>query len=180
MSPQGEVLWRRDIAESRYGNAKFAYFVSGTVLPDHDMVFVGSFEDTTLTDNDPYPFNTWLVRLDSNGCIKPGCGEDIQVFTPVLEPPSSRDEQPELFAAFPNPCADHFFVAPRLGERIPAGEYSLLIYNPLGQMLRRVHVDPLLMQRIETAGLPAGLLHLQMMRDGKPVWNKVEYQISNK
>lgn len=65
----GERLWERRIIEKR-ADTWFCELYGGVEMPNGDLVFTGSIDDTTFFP-DPYPQNVWLLRVDGNGCLLP-------------------------------------------------------------------------------------------------------------
>ncbi|MDX1911543.1 MAG: hypothetical protein SFV22_08670 [Saprospiraceae bacterium] len=60
----GERLWERRIIEKR-ADTWFCELYGGVEMPNGDLVFTGSIDDTTFFP-DPYPQNVWLLRVDGN------------------------------------------------------------------------------------------------------------------
>lgn len=111
MSEEGEILWERTIVDvSLIDYLPFGQFLlGGTELDNGDLVFTGSTQDT-FPNADPFINNpnTWLLRLDSEGCLVPNCGSlqviiGDSIYTDIREiPPYVFDNRVELF---PNPAS---------------------------------------------------------------------------
>ncbi|MCB0556409.1 MAG: hypothetical protein KDD02_22880, partial [Phaeodactylibacter sp.] len=117
MSPQGEPIWDRYIYDAR-SPKRDAWLQSATELPNGDLVFTGSYADTLTVDgNVVRNTDVWLVRVDSNGCLTPGCA-DLQVVTDtgIVQITATKDRPREEagqgpFRLFPNPAGSEVFLA---------------------------------------------------------------------
>ena len=160
LKPNGETRWERKIFDYTDGGIRNQFFY-GVEMPNGDLVFSGDIRDT-LPD-DPYPGNVWLVKLDSNGCFTPGCGEE-QYLVAAKEPQQAVEEQP--FALFPNPFSDHITLAAVLGRHIPPGEYRAVLYDAQGQIIRQQSFSPNLLTYFDTEDAPPGAYILAVYKDG--------------
>ncbi|MCO6487694.1 MAG: hypothetical protein J5I98_04710, partial [Phaeodactylibacter sp.] len=105
MSPQGEILWDRYIYHERSPLLSGSFYHS-TELPNGDLVFVGTYQDT-FPNHEPFvnDVNVWLVRVGADGCLIPDC-QDMQIVTDTgvvtltgIEAPPAVEETP--FRLFP-------------------------------------------------------------------------------
>ncbi|MCO6488428.1 MAG: hypothetical protein J5I98_08425, partial [Phaeodactylibacter sp.] len=105
MSPEGEVLWDRYIYHERSPLLSGSFYHS-TELPNGDLVFVGTYQDT-FSNYEPFvnDVNVWLVRVGADGCLIPDC-QDMQIVTDTgvvtltgIEAPPAVEETP--FRLFP-------------------------------------------------------------------------------
>lgn len=109
--------------------------------------------------------NTWLIRLDSNGCITPGCtDEDILLSTAGDSGPwRSLDQVPLL--VYPNPTYGkvHFQT-----NFIPETEDVVIWYDLMG---RAVQTNALLPKKVQILAPPfhKGLFLLTLYRGVTPV-----------
>lgn len=96
ISADGAFLWRREYTTNPLYDS---YFFDVQQTPDLGYIISGS----GVGDIDGEPSQQlWLVKLDSMGCLEPGCGG-----TPVFNPPVNNNV---LFAVFPNPVANTAIV----------------------------------------------------------------------
>lgn len=163
-TPSGEMRWARRIFDVSQGEHN-GVFYDGLELDDGSLVFCGEIEDT-LPD-DPYPYNVWVVKLDSMGCLSPGC--DINQFVlndsePVQ--PTSPIEQ-NLFAVYPMPFTETLNIVSILGQHLPQGEYQVSLYNEQGQLLLQKPINSNLLTTLNTAFLPQGIYTLSISCDNR-------------
>lgn len=88
-----QVLWKREYRVSPPESLLHEAFCA-TEMPDHGFVLAGRafgpLEDSTWS-------NGWVIRVDSLGCLEPGCDS---VFTAAHDPPLSEEV---TLALYPNP-----------------------------------------------------------------------------
>ena len=157
MSPEGELKWKRYIFDDRSPLAFLSYFNNGAELPNGDLVFTGTYQDT-FPNQEPFinNINIWLVRTDSMGCLVPGCG-NLQIVTDSTIITSTREEvptntAPQLMArAYPNPTTDHWVLD--WGYASPA---HLQLTDMQGRVLKEAEVRQG-QQDISAEGLPPGI-----------------------
>ncbi len=94
ISPNLEVLWKREYRVSPPESTEHEIFYEGVEMPDHGFVLCGGaygpLEDSTYQ-------NAWVIRVDSLGCLEPGC----QLNSAVEDPPAP--EQDIGITLSPNP-----------------------------------------------------------------------------
>ena len=94
ITPDLQVLWKREYRVSPPESLLHEAFWDATEMPDHGFVLAGRafgpLEDSTWQ-------NAWVIRVDSLGCLEPGCDS---VFTAVHDPPLSEETALTLY---PNP-----------------------------------------------------------------------------
>lgn len=161
--PNGELRWKRKVFDHTGGGYRYEFY-NGAEMPNGDLVFTGQMWDTIYgTADDPYPDDVWLVKLDSNGCFSPGCGEE-QHLVAAKEPQQSLREQP--FVLFPNPFSEQITLASILGRHIPQGEYRAVLYDMNGQIIRQQSFNPNLLTYFDTGDAPPGAYILAVYKDG--------------
>jgi len=156
LSPQGELLWERNIADLRLP-AKRSWFNDVIEMPDGSLVFVGLISDT-FPNNIPVATNTnvWVVKLDSDGCLEPDCGtyQVITSTTAEVVPTGS----PEL-RIYPNPTRGAFQVSME-GFQQPLYPAVVALRDMNGRLVRQVEQSG--NADIDIAGLPAGIYVVQV------------------
>lgn len=85
ITPNLQVLWKREYRVSPPESLAHEIFYEGTMMPDKGFVLCGGafgpLEDSTNA-------NGWVIRVDSLGCLEPGCDT---VFTAVHGPLQEGD-----------------------------------------------------------------------------------------
>ncbi|MBL7794859.1 MAG: T9SS type A sorting domain-containing protein [Saprospiraceae bacterium] len=162
LRPDGELLWERRVMDFSQGDHK-NYLYSGAELDNGDLVFAGEIADS-LPD-DPYPYNVWVVRLDSMGCFAPNCGTE-QILTSTQNAPGvQEDEKP--FIAFPSPFNAYIIVGSKLGKPLPAGRYQIAVFDLLGKIVMdERQIDPQQVTELDTSAWPSGTYFIQVRLDG--------------
>ncbi|TAK43318.1 MAG: T9SS type A sorting domain-containing protein [Saprospiraceae bacterium] len=119
ITPSGEVLWERKYSASSEG--KF-YDIFWRTIPTSDggIIACGSTWGDSLTKE-----NSWIVKLDSLGCLEPGCDS---ISTGVVELPVGDNSPIKLY---PNPTGGHLTVEAQKGKAIGA----VKIYDLQGRRL---------------------------------------------
>jgi hypothetical protein len=108
ISPTGKLKWEKSIYDQTtptiIGNLGVFYNVTET--SDGGLLLVG-FASDTFPNFKPSVNNidTWIVKLDSSGCLKPNCGYEQQV--------ASKDIfsyfEPIKTSVYPNPASKDLF-----------------------------------------------------------------------
>ncbi|MFN0215916.1 MAG: T9SS type A sorting domain-containing protein [Saprospiraceae bacterium] len=71
-----EVLWKKEYHISPPGLPVYDKFYDAVQMPDDGFIICGrSYEDSTKQ-------NGWILRVDSLGCLEPGCDSTISVHDP--------------------------------------------------------------------------------------------------
>ncbi len=100
ITPNLEILWKREYRVSPPESMLHEMFYEGVEMPDHGFVLCGGafgpLEDSTNA-------NGWVIRVDSLGCLEPGCDGS----SAAPEPPG---EGPGI-ALSPNPTGGAFRIA---------------------------------------------------------------------
>jgi hypothetical protein len=156
----GDSLWRRDYAH--YGSASiYPYEVPWSIEPTSDggMVLTG---ETWLSAATPYR-DLWLLKLDSMGCLVPGCqyvGINDMVF-------GLRD----ALIASPNPGSGRFELALSLPSDIDLhGDMFMQVFDVQGRLVVYRTLGRQREQRftIDLSGEPAGLYSAHV-NDGRRI-----------
>ena len=116
----GNIIWQRRYFNTEDYPGQTNYLYDFVELADGDIVAAGERIDLF---ND-YPQRGWLLRLDSYGCLVPGC-ESVGII-------DSKDEAKYL-SIYPNPISDRlhiYFNSPN-----EKSNYSLKIYTVEGKEL---------------------------------------------
>jgi hypothetical protein len=106
LTPTGEVQWERRYTASTEGNL---YDVFWKTIPTSDggILCAGTTWGDSLTRQ-----NSWIVKLDSLGCLEPGCAPTAVVQLPVGERSPVK--------IYPNPTGGRFTVEAQGGRLIGA------------------------------------------------------------
>ncbi len=127
--------------------------------PDGGLIICGEARD--LSDTASIPQQAWLMKLDSFGCLVPGCQ--------LINATEEAQEQGTLLL-YPNPARDYlnFFYRPAPGQN--SRKLSFRIFDASGRELQRFEA-----QSGETTYIvplwqwPPGVYFLQLLHDGLPV-----------
>jgi hypothetical protein len=123
---QGVLLWQREVALEgdfkTYGGGRF-YYAAWT--PDGGILLDGHIFGTDA--NRQYYEKVLIMKLDSVGCLHPGCQENIIVG--AKEPVLSKS----AFRISPNPTEGLFSIA--ASGQFPEGlsDYTLKVYDRIGK-----------------------------------------------
>lgn len=142
-NPEGTLLWARDVALEEFSGKLFHY---ASWASDGGILVNGYLSSTV---NGEYDSQMFLLKLDSMGCLVPGCQQTI--ITDVGEP--------EYFkfglGVAPNPVTDRLCFLPNASGRLPR-VIRLTIFNAVGGVSLRLN-SPDLVEPIRVGQLPAGV-----------------------
>ncbi|MBP7513964.1 MAG: T9SS type A sorting domain-containing protein [Flavobacteriales bacterium] len=158
LDKDGEVLWSR----------LYSHFQTGGVLPwqmfwDVKPTSDGGLVLTGEANSDDYPYGQlWLLKLDSMGCLVPGCGSvGVQEYTDLF--------QGKLLVS-PNPASDRVSVALDLTEGVDvSGQVRAVLLDGTGRLVWQQTVQQDLNKLsvlLDVSALPAGTYYLHV-RDAK-------------
>jgi hypothetical protein len=124
MNIDGETIWERNIADSTdvYLTTSLRY---GNELANGDLVFSG------VSSNTQQAF-VWLLKTDSNGCLYPGCSNEVQTYISTSE---ATPKTIDAFGIFTNPFRNRLVLGTVLGRRLPEGNYYAAVYDLQGQVI---------------------------------------------
>ena len=146
LDQQGGVMWER-----RY------QFHSGAPIvnrlrgfhPTDDGGIIAT--GTTVTEKEPGPgwYTTfWLLKLDSVGCLSPGCDS---LDTPVFHMPVEEN----TFTVYPNPAVDKVFAQAQLPSHVSGAEMK--IFSLKGEELAHRTVVGNQIVHFRVGDYPAGM-----------------------
>ncbi len=133
LDSNGTILWERDYTEYLTGDH---YFFDFRKMNDEGFVISGvGIKEIDSTAQSML----WLVRLDSFGCLIPGCDE-----TPIINPPLNEKTP---FLIYPNPINNTSTVEINIPDDfqiIPGEKLSLNVFDIAGKLVDRytnIHVS---------------------------------------
>ncbi len=161
-SSAGDSLWMRlyFYADSLMSDGEGAL---RDVLPTTDGGFIAVGRvNWSHSGNDPPGYNpdVWVVKVDSMGCLEPGC----HLITGLQ---SQATNLRGALTAAPNPAGEVAYVKWELPAAM-VGSARLSVVSAAGQLVSSV---ALVLadkgQKLDVSNYPAGLYHLHLVVDGK-------------
>jgi len=124
VTPSGNLLWHRKYTMSTE-NKRYDVFNGFTPTSDGGFICVGTvWGDNTSREN------AWVVKLDSLGCLEPGCDPSVS----VIELPVGEASP---ITIYPNPTDGLFTVEAREGQRIG----HVRVYDAQGRTVLEKQVE---------------------------------------
>lgn len=118
VSADGDSLWSR--LDTLFNPTMIASepYLSGVVVHPSGSIFTCGRVDKLYPD--PRKFYGWLIKVDKDGCMEPGCNPMVSTtnLKPLLE----------KITVYPNPVVDKLTIS---GE----GEFTIDLISPSGQVL---------------------------------------------
>ncbi|SEQ26084.1 T9SS type A sorting domain-containing protein [Neolewinella agarilytica] len=165
VSPEAELIWERYVQDHRDSpNARTGF---NEVVEDCEGYIVGAgyVAESQFPEDGSSPLKAWVVKLDADGCLEPGCSSD----TIYLEDPVAIEEilsaSSNLVELFPNPAKD--FINLKTGKNpwlTNGGDYQIISSSG------RIYAQGTFTgqaQQIPIADLPNGLYFLKLEVDGR-------------
>ncbi|MCF8239021.1 MAG: hypothetical protein K9I85_12745 [Saprospiraceae bacterium] len=153
-SPDGKMVYRRLISDPSISDPHDGEFYDAVEAENGDLLLAGKIDRTNVSG--PARVNYWMVRLDSLGCIEPGCQDEEQVFTE----PSVITTYPAIqgvLRAWPVPCPSGH----PLQVQVATGGGELVLSDLIGRVVatetRELTTSPM---EISTANLLPGVYTL--------------------
>ncbi|NNC94985.1 MAG: T9SS type A sorting domain-containing protein, partial [Chitinophagales bacterium] len=152
----GNLIWQRTYSTRRIPAWDQCYFTDIDVLDNGDIIVLGtapSITDTTRLDRD-----IWVLRLDSMGCLVPGCDT---LNTGIQDPAALTS----TFLIYPNPARKQTKI---LLERPLTIDAEVLLFNFLGQKVMTVKAyQGMIDLPLDLKGLGAGIYVVQIVSNGE-------------
>ncbi len=154
----GELVWRRLYTHypgAAYGKDQIFWDVKPT--SDGGLVLTGE------TNSDDYPYaQLWLLKLDSAGCLVPGCGSvGVEEFV---------DDLNKYLRVSPNPASEKVNIALDLPEgSLLEGVAQVMLLDATSKLIAKQPLQQNLNQlraTVDVSALPKGLYYIHL-RDGK-------------
>jgi len=121
LDKDGNFLWEHLY---KYCISQFNYFADFQQLPDGGFIVSGSTDGCDSTGTQMTNQDLWLVRIDSNGCLVPGC----------ITNAGTIETGRSYLNLYPNPAQDELHIAWWMNS---SQKVELIIYNLLGQQVVR-------------------------------------------
>ena len=105
ISQDGELKWFRQYTHDAVVDGlhySTGWLNEALELPNGNIVATGVMEDTTYLETGELvrDFDVWVLQVDSNGCLEPGCTEQEQIYTATFDLPERGKVE---YHVFPNP-----------------------------------------------------------------------------
>ncbi|MBI1228444.1 MAG: T9SS type A sorting domain-containing protein [Bacteroidetes bacterium] len=139
----GELLWQRYIVDQHFLPEKLGWFSGVVELDDGRLAMTGTIDT-------PADVDIWLVVLDSEGCLEPGCMGEFQGYVSGIDSPVDNDTP---ISIFPNPTSGSFITLK--GADFMNGnaeQFTINIYDVVGRLVRSQPAR----EQIDVAGLSCG------------------------
>lgn len=153
-----KVLWQRSYLDTTFEGRSF-FFNHIKETQDRGFVILGNLTNKMVGVSETH---VWLMKVDSNGCLTPGC-DSINIIT-TTEPvafPSGL-----VLTLYPNPVTAEFHL--ELPQEVPDQELLVSLLSSSGQVLRQQpYLHPAI--RFDTLSLPPGMYYVTVHRKGSLV-----------
>ncbi len=152
------VAWERAYVDTTYGGT-FTGMVQIRHTRDGGFIAVGALSNTMTG---VFETHVWLLKLDSMGCLTPGCDE-VNIITniePVAFPSGLH------LHLYPNPTTTEVNLS--LPPEAPDHDLVASLLSSSGQVLRQqAYLHPSI--RFDPSGLPPGMYYVTVHRKGSLV-----------
>jgi hypothetical protein len=164
ISSNGKLKWEKVFVDERkqpkisFGTIEF-YDISET--SDGGFIITGNIEDTSKTSIIGVANYTWVVKLDSSGCLKPNCGYEQLVANKDI----NELILPIKTSIYPNPVEKELFF--KMEDVIfQNGELSL--FDLQGKKINQFALNPKQENyNFDLSNQPNGIYLWQLRLDGK-------------
>ncbi|MBC6994029.1 T9SS type A sorting domain-containing protein [Neolewinella lacunae] len=171
MSSKAELIWERYIQDHRTAeedNVKTELF---DVTEFTDGSIAGAGYIIELRPEGRNSLEAWIVKLDANGCLDPGCTSDtIHLQQPVAVQETDPANGENDFKLWPNPTRDWLNLEISL-TGLPAGEYAYEVMSPAGRIILQSKRSSE-REQIDVRALPPGLYFLNLLKNGRRLGSK--------
>lgn len=157
-SDEGELIWlRKHQFIEVVGHRHEVYDLKQT--PDGGFIIVGKAQGT-INNIEPAS-QAWLLKIDSFGCLIPGCQVNDTVSVTSTEPEQARVE----LAIYPNPTSDYLNF--QLRSPLHLGPVNIRILNATGLVVKEFrNNNPKDTVIVPVWDWPQGVYFLQYLEEG--------------
>lgn len=160
MTEEGELLWERRFGGLFHQNASYS-LIDLKETSNGDIVAVGTKTDT-LSSWLELKTNVWLLKVDANGCLNPGCDEDLVL---VSTEEINIEENKEWFSISPNPSNGLFNI--KFSNPISQEGDEFIFLNANGQEVKKESIKQGLSELwLDIHDSPSGVYFLLLKRNG--------------
>jgi hypothetical protein len=165
MTQEGELLWKRAYQpEQPVPIDIFSELNDVIETPDGGIAAIGTMIDS-LPDSSSWSLDVWLLKVDADGCLTPGCTDSIVTATVERRGGVLHSGRQVFFRLWPNPVSGEAQVA--FYQPAPQGA-RLRVFNAQGMPVAQQDVPPgSTAARMDFSGLPPGLYLVQYLRQGR-------------
>jgi len=157
-----EVLWERSYIDSTYQGRTFGL---QHVIPTSDGGYIATGTITNYMTG-VWESHNWLLKLDSLGCLEPGCG-NINYITNTEEVVFLKGKDIKIY---PNPASDYVQVEFPKDFDIGQNVYAVLVSNT-GSISRQEKINASQSQ-LDLSGITSGVYYLMIRRGNEIVGSK--------
>lgn len=150
-SLDGDSMWMKHIIPLGWDHDRFLHgqLTDVTTTPSGSIIAVGE-----VADNDLQIYRPWILHLDTDGCLVPGCNLVSGSIVPDPVSPERSD-----FRIFPNPVRDDLYL---LCTSCRESEYQVQVFSTGGVSLGLTQLSGIkgAQYTLPVDHLPSGSYHL--------------------
>jgi hypothetical protein len=135
-SVDGDSIWSRTYLMEGIPYVNY-FFQDVKATADGGLIATGMLVDT-MPGGHINP-NTWVLKLDENGCFSDDCQQDITITTATREVTLRPFDQEDWFLLSPNPAVWELNL--RLLRALPSRNGKLEMYDTSGRLVSDAHLD---------------------------------------
>jgi hypothetical protein len=159
ISPEGNLLWKREYYPINDTLENESILWDFDFLPNGDIVAGGYSINFRNLPLDSTTNNGWLLRLDSYGCLEPGC-EYADAINEV------KDEN--LLNIYPNPGGPVLNI--QTNGKCYEANYTCLVTDMQGRLVQHSFaLKPSAIFQVNAQNWSSGMYFVHLIKDGKRV-----------
>lgn len=161
MDENREVLWERSYLDSTYQGETFGF---RHIIPTSDGGYLATGTITNFMTG-VWESHNWLLKLDSLGCLEPGCGS-LNYITDTEEAVFLKGKDIKIY---PNPASDYTQV--EFPNDFSLKEVTLRLISNEGKTIKQSGVNSPL-QTLSLSGVMRGTYYLIITRGNEIITSK--------
>ena len=129
VSNEGDSLWTRTYNSSAYPVADSIFFwdMRSITATPYGYAMIGTFSDWHLKK-----FRSFLLHVDKEGCLIPGCDDTISASDIV-------DKKEKPFKIYPNPVGDQMYILSHIASQ---DRHAVVFYDMNGVVAHKSYIAP--------------------------------------
>ena len=153
-----EILWERNYLDTLYQGRSFGL---KQVLPTTDGGYIATGTITNFMTG-VWESHNWILKLDSMGCLNPGCGA-VNYVTNTDEMVFLKGKEIKIY---PNPADQHINVV--LPDHLVSPKTTISIVSNSGLVVKKVMANTKEMQ-VNLSGIPSGIYYVVIMMENEVI-----------
>ena len=162
MDENREIVWDRTYLDTIYQGRSFGL---NQIIPTSDGGYIATGTITNFMTG-VWESHNWILKLDSSGCLQPGCG-NLNYITETEEAVFLKGKDIKVY---PNPASE--YVQVEFPEDFDLGQSSyVVVVSNSGKVIKQEKISAPISQ-LNLSGITSGMYYLMIRRGNEIIGSK--------